>query len=163
MGVNQRAQIVMSAEEVAAYLEASRTATLATVNADGVPHLVAMWYGLLDGKFVFETKVSSQKVVNLRRNPSISVLVESGDTYDQLRGVAVEGTAVLIDADDDRYWPAAISVCERYLGPYEEQQAAIEAMMYKRIVVLVEPRRVRSWDHRKLGLGPMPFAGTTAH
>ena len=90
-------------------------------------------------------------------------LVESGDTYDQLRGVAVEGTAVLIDADDERYWPAAISVCERYLGPYQEQQAAIEAMMYKRIVVLVEPRRVRSWDHRKLGLAPMPFAGTTAH
>ena len=74
-----------------------------------------MWYGLLDGKVYFETKAKSQKVVNLRRDPKISCSVEAGESYDQLRGVEIEGTAVIIDdMASDEYWAAAVSVWERY-------------------------------------------------
>ena len=154
----------MSDEEVAAFLERSRTATLATNGPKGRPHLIAMWYGLIDGKIYFETKAKAQKVVNLRRDPNVSVMVEAGTTYDQLRGVAIEGTAHLIeDVDDPEYWAAAVSVFERYNGPYsEEMKPFVEIMMNKRIVVRVDPDRVRSWDHRKLGQQAMPLAGTTA-
>jgi PPOX class probable F420-dependent enzyme len=164
MGVNQRARIQMSADEVALFLRQSRTATIATVGPDGFPHLVAMWYGLLDGKVYFETKAKSQKVANLRRNPKVSCSVESGESYDQLRGVAIEGTAVIIDdTSSDEYWAAAVSVFERYQGAYTERlRPAVESMMNKRVVVRVEPRRVRSWDHRKLGLPALPVAGSTA-
>ena len=163
MGVNQRAQITMSDDEVRAFLERSRTATMATVGPDGTPHLVAMWYGLIDGKVCFETKTKSQKVVNLRRNPRISVMVEGGLSYDQLRGVELEGTATIIDVDEPGYWEAAISVYERYNGPYtDEMKPIVEFMMNKRVVVRIDPDRVRTWDHRKLGNDPMPVAGTTA-
>src|SRR3569832_2314190 len=97
MGTNQRAAITMTDEEVAAFLDRSRTATMATLGPSGHPHLIAMWYGVIDGKIYFETKSKSQKSVNLRRDPKISVMVEAGDTYDQLRGVAIEGTAHLIE------------------------------------------------------------------
>ena len=84
MGVNQRAQIRMSDDEVAAFLRQSRTATVATIGPGGFPHLVAMWYGLShDGQVVFETKARSQKAVNLRRDPTISCSVEAGESYDQ--------------------------------------------------------------------------------
>ena len=165
MGVNQRAQIRMSDDEVAAFLRQSRTATVATIGPGGFPHLVAMWYGLSpDGQLVFETKAKSQKVVNLRRDPTISCSVEAGESYDQLRGVAVEGMAVIIDdASSDEYWAAAVSVFERYQGPYtEELRPFLEQMMNKRVVVAVVPARVRSRDHRKLGLAAMPVAGSTA-
>ena len=77
MGSNQRAQIVMSDDEVRAMLEQSRTGTMATIGRNGMPHLVAMWYGLVDGKVCFETKTKSQKVKNLRRDPQIAVSTEA--------------------------------------------------------------------------------------
>jgi nitroimidazol reductase NimA-like FMN-containing flavoprotein (pyridoxamine 5'-phosphate oxidase superfamily) len=114
-----------------------------------------MWYGVIDGKIYFETKAKSQKVVNLRRDPTIVAMIEAGDTYDQLRGVSVEGTAHIIDdTASDEYWAAGVSVFERYNRPYtEEAKPFVEAMMNKRVVVRIDPVRIRSWDHRKLGLG----------
>jgi len=164
MGSNQRSEIVMSDDEIASFLEQSRIATMATIGPSGLPHLVAMWYGLLDGKIYFETKAKSQKAVNLRRDPRIVCSLEAGDSYDQLRGVSIEGTAVLIeDTESDEYWAAGISVFERYQGEFtEEMRPFVEVMMNKRVVVKVEPNRVRSWDHRKLGMDPVPPGGSTA-
>lgn len=164
MGMNQRAQISMSADEVRGFLERSRIATLATVGPSGVPHLVAMWYGFMDGILYFETKGKSQKAVNIRRNPVISVLIEAGSTYDQLRGVAMEGSAHIIEnPDDDEYWRAAVNFYERYNEPYsEEVRPAVEAMMHKRLIVRLDVTRTRSWDHRKLQLPERAIAGSTA-
>ncbi|MGW4844634.1 PPOX class F420-dependent oxidoreductase [Nocardia brasiliensis] len=163
MGVNQRAQIVMSETEITEFLQRSRIATLATLGKDGRPHLTAMWYALLDGEIWFETKTKSQKAVNLRRDPRITCMVEAGQTYDQLRGVAIEGRAEIID-DPDQLFAVGVSVWERYTAPYsEEVRPMVEAMLHKRSAIRVVPERVRSWDHRKLGLPPIPFGGTTAH
>jgi PPOX class probable F420-dependent enzyme len=164
MATNQRSQVVMSEDEIARFLEQSRVATMATVGADGRPHVVAMWFGLVDGRVHFETKAKSQKAVNLRRDPRITVSVEAGDTYDQLRGVSIDGTATIVDDPaSDEYWAAGVSVFERYQGPYsEDMRPFVEVMMNKRIVVRVDPLRVRSWDHRKLGMDALPVAGSTA-
>jgi PPOX class probable F420-dependent enzyme len=164
MGGSQRAQIRMTDEEVTSFLEQGRTATIATIGPGGFPHLVAMWYGLVDEKVRFETKAKSQKVVNLRRDPRITCSVEAGETYDQLRGVAIEGTVTIIeDTSADGYWAAAVSVFERYQGAYtEEMRPFVEQMMNKRVVIRIDPVRVRSWDHRKLGLPALPVAGSTA-
>jgi PPOX class probable F420-dependent enzyme len=164
MAANARPEIKMTEAEVAGFLDRSRTATLASIGPDGMPHLVAMWYGLIDGKIYFETKTKAQKSKNLMRDSRIVVMIEAGDTYDQLRGVAIEGTAVIIDdVTSEEYWDAAKSVWERYTGPYtDEQRPFLEFMMNKRIVVRVEPTRVRSWDHRKMGGAEMALGGSTA-
>ena len=60
MGSNQRNQIKMSAEEIATFIEQSRTTTMATIGPKGLPHLVAMWYAVIDGQIWFETKKKSQ-------------------------------------------------------------------------------------------------------
>jgi PPOX class probable F420-dependent enzyme len=162
MGTNQRSQITMTDDEVDVFLEQSRTVTMATNGPKGRPHLIAMWYAYFDGKIWFETKAKSQKVQNLRRDDAISCMVEDGKTYDQLRGVALEGRAVILD-DPESIWAVGINVFERYTGPYTEaMKPYVEAMMNKRIVVRVDVERVRSWDHRKLGMGAMPLGGTTA-
>jgi PPOX class probable F420-dependent enzyme len=164
MGINQRAAVTMTEAEIEAFVSRSRTATLATKGPDGVPHLVAMWFGWVGGKLCFETKAKSQKAVNIRRDPAVSCMIEAGDTYDQLRGVSIEGTAVIVDdTTSDEYWAVAVDIWERYNAPYtQESRPLVEMMMNKRVVVRVEPARVRSWDHRKLGLPEMPLGGTTA-
>jgi PPOX class probable F420-dependent enzyme len=162
MGVNQRAQIRMTKDEVAAFIESSRTTTLATNGQDGTPHLVAMWYAVLDGEIWLETKLKSQKVRNMLRNTRVTCMIEDGLTYDVLRGVSIEGTAV-VSEDPDHVLRVGINVWERYYGPYtEDQRPMVDAMMNKRVVVRVVADRVRSWDHRKLDLDPMPLSGSTA-
>jgi len=90
------------------------------------------------------------------------VLVEAGDTYDQLRGVSIEGRAEITD-DHDTLFAVCRNVWERYTGPYtDEMLPAVERMMHKRVAVRVVPDRIRSWDHRKLGMPAMPIGGTTA-
>lgn len=162
MGANQRSQITMTDAEVAAFVEQSRTATMATIGPNGMPHLVAMWFAVLDGQIWFETKTRSQKAVNLRRDDRITCLVEDGLTYDTLRGVSIEGRAVIVE-DPDALFRVGVNVWERYTGPYtEEAKPLVEFMIQKRIAVRVEVDRVRSWDHRKLGMDPTPVGGSTA-
>jgi PPOX class probable F420-dependent enzyme len=162
MGVNQRAQITMSDEEIATFVEQQRTATMATIGPSGMPHLVAMWFAVLDGTIWFETKAKSQKATNLRRDDRLSVMIEDGQTYDTLRGVSFEGRGVIVD-DPEAIWAVGVNVWERYTGPYtEEMRPFVEMMLNKRVVVRVEVDRVRSWDHRKLGMDPTPLGGSTA-
>ena len=162
MGTNQRAQIQMTDEEIASFIAQQRTATMATIGPTGMPHLVAMWFAVLDGVIWFETKAKSQKAQNLRRDPRMTVMVEDGHTYDTLRGVSLEGRGVIVD-DPDAIWAVGVNVWERYTGPYsDEMKPFVELMLNKRIVVRVEPERVRSWDHRKLGMDPVPLGGSTA-
>lgn len=162
MGTNQRAVITMDEGEIADFVRRSRTCTLATLGPTGTPHLVAMWYAVIDGQLWFETKAKSQKATNLRRDDRVSVLIEDGDTYDTLRGVSFEGRAVVVD-DPDALWQVGVSVWERYTGPYsDELKPFVEVMLHKRIAVRVDIERTRSWDHRKLGMDPMPLGGSTA-
>ena len=162
MGNNQRAQIVMSDDEIADFVTSSRTGTLATIGADGQPHLTAMWYGVVDGEIWLETKAKSQKAVNLKRDPRVSFLLEDGQTYDTLRGVSFEGVAQIVD-DPDAIFRVGVSVWERYTGPYtDEMKPAVDMMMNKRVAVRIVRQRSRSWDHRKLGIPPMPVGGSTA-
>jgi PPOX class probable F420-dependent enzyme len=163
MGTNQRSDIVLSPEEIQQFLEGSRSMTLATVGPTGQPHLVAMWFAVIDGDVCFETKAKSQKAVNLRRNPMVSCLVEDGVVYDELRGVSIEGTAEITE-DADLLWRIGVNMFERYYGPYtDELKPFVEAMLNKRVAVRLTNQRVRSWDHRKLQMPPSTgeAAGTT--
>lgn len=89
-------------------------------------------------------------------------MIEDGHTYDTLRGVSFEGVAEIVD-DPDVSHRVGVSVWERYTGPYtEDMKPFVEQMMNKRVCVRIVARRARSWDHRKLGLAPMPVGGSTA-
>jgi PPOX class probable F420-dependent enzyme len=163
MGKNERSKIVMSDDEIVEFIGHSRTATMATLSASGKPHLIAMWYAVLDGEIWFETKAKSQKAVNVRRDPTITVMIEDGHTYDTLRGVSIDGRAEIVDDDPELLLRVGISVWERYTGPYtDDMRPFVDQMMNNRIAVRVVPSRLRSWDHRKLGMPEMPVAGTTA-
>ena len=122
---NQRGQVVMSDAEVWEFLRQQRSSTFGTVGPQGQIHLVGMWYAVLDDAIWFETKTKAQKTLNVRRDPRCSFLVEAGHTYDQLRGVAIEGEAEVID-DADVVWDVCVAIFE--LGrAYQTQQILTNA------------------------------------
>jgi PPOX class probable F420-dependent enzyme len=158
-GVKQRSTVKLTEAEVTEFLAGRRTMSMATLNRDGTIHLVAMWYGFLEGAVAFETKAKAQKVVNLRRDPRLTGLVEDGDSYEELRGVSLVGHAEIVD-DPERMFALGVSIFERYQGGYKpELKPFVEAMLRKRVVVKLHVDRVVSWDHRKLGLPSTKPAG----
>ena len=141
----------MSDDEISAFLEAGRDLQVASINADGTPHLVTMWYAMQDGEIAFWTYGKSQKIINLRRDPRLTVLVATGEVYEQLKGVSIQGQAEIVDDPDDilRYGEA---VYERYWGPLNDTVLeGVRAMGAKRVVIVVKPDKILSWDHSKLG------------
>lgn len=148
--MKQRDRVAMAAEEAAAFLEASRKVQLATINRDGTPHLVTMYYVMLDGKITFWTYRSSQKARNLARDPRITCLVETGNEYFDLRGVQVQGVVRTVEDPDGvlaigrRIAGVTLNMHEGLAGDYVEHTAR------KRLGYVVEPARVVSWDHSKL-------------
>ena len=151
--MSRRDQIRMTDEEMEEFLQGRHTMNVATFNHDDTIHLVAMWYGFHDGLLAFETFTKSQKIQNLRRDPRITVLIDDGEQYEELRGVELVGTAELIE-DPPTVVAVAKSVVQRYFPVPEDQVDAVAEMMArKRTIVVIHPDRVVTWDHRKLGGG----------
>ena len=150
--MSRRDQIKMTDAEVEAFLEEQRTMSVATIGRDGRPHLIAMWYAILDGAPCFWTFAKSQKIVNLRRDPRITCMVEAGDEYSDLRGVELVGHAEMTE-DEDEVLRFGVAEWERYQGikMNESMLSGVKKMANKRVVVRIIVERVVSWDHRKLG------------
>ena len=146
----QRERIRMTDAEVAEFLAAERTLQVASIGADGTPHLVAMWFTVIDGRIAFWTYAKSQKTVNLRRDPRVTCLVEAGEAYGELRGVSIVGRAEIHD-DYDTVFNVGAAVYARYQGDMTHaSRAGVEAEAKKRVAIFIDPVKVASWDHRKL-------------
>ena len=151
--LNRRDLIRMNDEEIRAFLAEQRILQVATIDRDGWPHLVAMWYVLINSQIVFWTYAKSQKAVNLRRDARLTCLVEAGERYDELRGVQMKGRAII---SDDRETVQRIGevIWERYTGSLNATtRQMVVAQAAKRVAVFVKPIEIVSWDHRKLGGG----------
>src|SRR5687768_4739425 len=134
---SRRELVRMTDEEIDVFLHERRTMSVATFNHDQTIHLVAMWYGFYEGKPAFETFTKSQKVLNLRRDPRISVLLEDGDEYSKLRGVEIVGRGEVID-DKAILRTIAGTVVQRYMGVSDaDADAAAETLMNKRSAVVI--------------------------
>ncbi len=151
--MSRRDMIRMSEEEIRALLEEQRIVQIATIDHDGWPHLIAMWYIVVNDQVVFWTYAKSQKVLNLRRDARLTCLVETGDGYNELRGVQIKGRAIIRD-DYDTVQRLGAIIWERYNGPLTEtSRQMVAAQAAKRVIIFVEPVEIVSWDHRKLGGG----------
>ena len=149
---SRRSEIVLTEDEQKQFLEDGWTVELASNGPHGYPHLAAMWYVVIDGLVHFTTFGKSQKIVNLRRDPKISAMVESGKTYEELRGLVIQGEAEIVE--DTPFTAKVMSlVASKYQGmpvATETPEAAMPAAA-KRVAVRIHPKRVYSWDHTKLG------------
>jgi len=158
----QRDRVQMTSAEVGEMLASCRKVQLATISPDGYPHLVTMYYTLRDGKIAFWTYRTSQKALNLARDPRISCLVETGEAYFDLRGVLIQGVVQTI-TDPGGVYEIGLAIGDVVGGGQAGSGSALPAgaineyvanAARKRHAYLVEPRRVISWDHTKLAASP---------
>ncbi len=142
----------MSDEEVADFVEEQRVVTCATNGRDGWPHLMPLWYVVRDGELWAWTYAKSQKVRNLERNDRVTLQVETGHEYSELRGVMIKARC-LVHRDLDTVAGVGKALAVRYggegaVGP--EARQVFEAQAAKRVALqFVESSRA-TWDHRKL-------------
>jgi PPOX class probable F420-dependent enzyme len=153
-----RNAVTMSDGEIEQFLTDNMKVQIATIGPDGTPHLTTLVYVLEDGMVAFWTYGRSQKVVNLRRDPRITLLVEDGEDYFELRGVTIQGKARLVEEYDDiRALGARVAKRMARLGEQGDLgdfgDEIVEKQARKRIGIVVEPIKVASWDHHKMA-GP---------
>ena len=150
--MHKRNAIELTADERKRYLADAPTIILVTNGSDGYPHAVPMWFLLEDdGSVLMTTYGRSQKVVNVRRNAKVALLVESGTRYEELKGVLLRGDAEVVENE---------TLCVRVLtkihakhsgGLASGVEEVMKAQARKRVVLKITPARIVSWDHRKLG------------
>ena len=124
------------------FLDGKEIALLATVQADGAPLAMPMWF-LHDATALTMISVEgTQKVRNLRRDPRVSVVAESGGGGSDIRGVAVQGRAEFL-ADG----PERRALVERFHQKYPRLQHLWggRAMPPDRVMFRIVPARARSW------------------
>jgi PPOX class probable F420-dependent enzyme len=104
----------MTGDEVKEFLVGSvRTGKLATVRADGRPHVVPIWYELDGDDLLFTTWHTTVKAANMRRDPRVCVCVdEETPPYSY---VTIEGTATFT-ADPAQLGHWARRIAARYMG-----------------------------------------------
>jgi hypothetical protein len=158
----QRDRVTMTPDEVAQLLASCRKVQLATISPDGWPHLVTMYYTLVADRIAFWTYRTSQKALNLARDPRISCLVETGEAYFDLRGALVQGVVATI-TDPDEVYSIGLAIGDVVGGGSAGSGMSpsgdavndyVANAARKRYAYIVEPRRVISWDHAKLEVSP---------
>jgi PPOX class probable F420-dependent enzyme len=147
--MNRRQQIQLTPEEQAAFLKEPNKAALATIDKDGFPHVVAMGFLAKDGAIYMTSYAKAQKVLNIRRNPKVAVMVESGKNYGDFRGVLIRGLCEIIED------PAVVEKTIRELagnqaGSSSMPRGAVSSAP-KRALLKIVPQNISSWDHTKLG------------
>ena len=143
----ERPDIRLTPEEQAAFLRKNRRCALATLDQDGFPHLVAMNFAVRDGAYYMTSYGKAQKVLNIRRNPKVSLMVEAGSAYAELKGVMVRGHCELLDG------PEAVSQVFAWMAEdrQEPRPAGASRSAPKRVVLKIVPAKTVTWDHSKLG------------
>lgn len=144
----------MTDDELRSYMARQRTVILTTNGPDGYPHSVPMTYLSHDDHVVeFTTFAKAQKVRNLERDPKVSLVIESGERYEELRGAFIRADADLL-ADPDEVRRIMLDT-RRKLGEdlSDEHFQQVEAGLSKRIGVRCVPVKISSWDHSKLPTG----------
>ncbi len=153
--MSRRDQIQMTDSEISDFLRESRTIILVSNGKDGFPHPVPMWYAVDDDNTVYMTTFrKSQKILNLKRDPRVALLVESGDAYPELKSVLIYTEVELLD-DVEATRDILFNISVQRGDLQEDASEAIrEGMMNtaaKRMGMKFTPDKIITWDHSKLG------------
>ncbi len=141
----------MSADEIDTFLSAPRLARLSTINPDGTPHTLPIWYAWHGGEVLVSTQTIQRKVRNVQRDPRVTVLVDSDRM--PYRGVMIYGEATL---EPDDAAARRVDIFERYFGDRDAAAAYAEqlARKWEPVIMRITPTEMISFDYTKGSLTP---------
>ena len=134
----------MTPEECRQFLwKGNHTVVVATLRADGRPHLTPVWYTLDGSRVVFSTPGNSAKVRHIRRDPRISLFVD--EEAPPFAYVAIEGIAEVVDAPEEvQHWVERIGA--RYLGEERARAYRERYLSAGDVLVWVSPNKMSGYD-----------------
>lgn len=129
-------------DDIQRFLGAREVVVLATIQPDGAPLAMPVWFWHDRESLVMVSEAATQKVRNIHRDPRVCVVAESGSREDA-RTVIIGGRAeflkesparqALVRALLDKYTP---NLGRRWRG---------EAMPADRVMFRIVPAWVRTW------------------
>jgi general stress protein 26 len=151
---SRRGQIQLTEDEQRDLIESERIVVISSLGPRGWPHVMPLWYVPRGGEIWIWTYAKSQKAKNLERDRRATLLIETGVDYGELRGIQIEAEAEII-RDLDPIVEYAKEMTIRYSEGIESVEgdaaAGLRAQAPKRVAIHFHPKRLASWDHRKLG------------
>ena len=152
---SRRKLIELTDDEIRDYLAREKTLIIVSNGHNGYPHPMPMWFDRdHDGCLYCTTFGKSQKVLNWRRDPKATLLVESGEEYAELKGVMIYARCEIID-DPDKVVDTLVAINAEGVELDDDERAALRRSVTqraaKRVLLKFVPERYVSWDHAKLG------------
>ncbi len=132
-------------DEIEPFLSRPLIAKLCTHNEDGTIHIAPLWFNYQNEEILLDTQEVTRKVANIKRNSSVTVLI---DTHaPTLQAVIVQGQATL---DYEDVIPKRIAIFEKYMGTDEAVGLANQiASAWEPVVIRVKPAQMTSFDYSK--------------
>ncbi len=152
---SRRDQIEMTPEELRKYITTEKTLIIVSNGLNGFPHPMPMFYWVDEqNRFYVTTFRKSQKVMNFKRDPKATLLIETGKEYAELRSMLAYATAEILD-DLDSTLDVMIKMGVKDLPPGQADpkvlRAQAEATAPKRVIIRFTAEKFITWDHTKLG------------
>ncbi|MFE2103146.1 MULTISPECIES: pyridoxamine 5'-phosphate oxidase family protein [unclassified Streptomyces] len=144
-------KIMMTPGELDEFLTSQRTCRVATVSADGAPHVSALWFAWDGTSLWLYSVVRSRRWAQLCRDPRVAVVVDSGEEYDQLRGVELSGRVEFVgEVPRTGELRAELDTAETL---FARKNFGLDEMPHdgRHAWARLTPEKIVSWDFRKLG------------
>ncbi|GAB4324537.1 MAG: PPOX class F420-dependent oxidoreductase [Dehalococcoidia bacterium] len=150
-------ELQLTPEELDDLMTTTWNMRIATIGPGTRINLTPLWFGWAGGKIYAFCR--GQKVENLRRNPTATVLVDKNERFPELVGAMFQGTArVLEDAEAEAADPhleaVRLQMGKKYAGghgePAEPRRNESTARGRNWRWIVVTPERLVTWDNHKL-------------
>ncbi len=142
-------RINMTLEEIKVFLAEQKVCRLATIDKNGVPHVVPIWYVILDGEIYTETTGTTKKTKNIESNKKTALVVDAGNSLYDYIGVMMQGEIELV-SDKSIIERVREAFAQRYFGSNEHPGYKFLTSMPNRVLLKFIPQKFVSWDHRKM-------------
>ena len=152
-------QIPLSSEQIDEIMAAQWNTRVATIGPGSRINLTPVWFGWAGGAIYFFGR--GQKIVNLRRNPVCTIIVDRNEKFPELQGIMLQGHGrVLEDVEAENSDPhlvdVRVQIGMKYNGGFGQPLLdapppfAATARGRNRRWVVMAPEYIVSWDHFKL-------------
>ena len=125
------------------FIKSQKILRLATIDPQGNPHIVPVWYDYINDKFFIGTNTRTIKARNIKRNPRVSFCVDVGIKSPNIFGVMGIGKARLI-LEDKRVQTIAKRILLRYFKSLKNKSAQ-ELLNDTDCVIEIIPKKLTSW------------------
>jgi PPOX class probable F420-dependent enzyme len=133
----------LGADRIQRFLSTKEVVVLATLQADGSPLAMPMWFLHDSSQLTMISVAGTQKVRNLRRDPRVCVVAESVSPSGAICGVTVQGRAEFLSDGTERR-----ALATRLLAKYDPRLERLwngREMPADRVMFRIVPSHVKVW------------------